>query len=58
MIPQSIAHYKITAKLSEGGMGEVHRATDPKLPRDVALRTQLENPDSEVFPPGRGQSYK
>ena len=58
MIPQSIAHYKITAKLSEGGMGEVHRATDPKLPRDVALRTQLEGPDSKVFPPGRGPSHR
>ena len=38
MLGTFIAHYEITAKLGQGGMGEVYRATDTKLDRQVAIK--------------------
>jgi serine/threonine protein kinase len=38
MVGKSLLHYEIKDKIGKGGMGEVFRARDTKLGRDVALK--------------------
>ncbi len=55
MIGKTISNYKVTSELGKGGMGEVWRAQDTKLGRDVALKVL---PDSFAQDPDRLERFE
>jgi Tol biopolymer transport system component len=50
MIGRSLGPYQVVAKLGEGGMGEVYRASDTRLKRQVAIKIL---PESFAMDPDR-----
>jgi len=55
LIGRTLAQYRVTASIGAGGMGEVYRATDTRLGRDVAIKVL---PASMAGHPERRQRFE
>ncbi len=54
-VGSTLGHYQVTALIGEGGMGQVYRATDTQLNRQVALKIL---PDAFADDPDRLARFK
>ncbi len=55
MVGQTLSHYRIIEKIGQGGMGEVYRAEDTSLKREVAIKVL---PDRFTEDPQRLGSHR
>ncbi len=55
MVGKTLGHYEILEPLGKGGMGEVYRARDTKLDRDVAIKVL---PEDFATDPDRAEEHR